>query len=71
VEFHSPNRWNRLRLTAADMPGHVRFIDASGHVAQSPDFELSGAGPTIWTDTGAQVGTSAVYDWASRRWSVD
>ena len=56
----------------ADMLGFVRLVRVAGNeeLGTSEAFELSGSDPAFWDRGVAQVGTSAVFNRASGRWST-
>ena len=71
LEFRSASKWQVVTHETADQLGYVRLHLPSGKVVASHLFELSGSGPTLWTDNGGvQVGTSAIYEPKAERWSL-
>lgn len=71
VELYSATRWQTLREPEADLLGYAKLVDAGGvTLGVSGAFELSGHSEIVWRADRVQVATSAIYDRASRRWTV-
>lgn len=72
VQLYSATRWQAMWQPNADLLGFATLSRvADGRtVATSSAFEMSGEGEVFWTKDGVQVGSSAVFDRATGRWSV-
>lgn len=72
LDFYSATRWQSLGHGNADMLGFVRLVRVAGNeeLGTTEAFELSGSGPAFWDRGVVQVGTSAVFNRASGRWST-
>jgi hypothetical protein len=72
IDFYSATRWQAMRNPNADLQGYVRLRRvADGAVLGTSDaFELSGESLVIWRADRIQIGTSAVYDRASGKWTL-
>lgn len=72
VDFYSATRWQRWQHPGADLLGSValRRVSDDTELARSRAFELSGERLVLWDKTQVQVGSSAVYRRAEKRWTV-
>ena len=72
VDFYAATRLQRWLHPGGDLIGYVglRRLSDDATLATSESFELTGEHLVMWDRTQVQVGSSAVYDRAQRRWSV-
>lgn len=71
VELYTPARWQAWRTRDFELPVVARYVEPDGTVigSNSP-IELSGNGQRYWDADGVSIGSTAVYDRRTRRWSV-
>jgi len=72
VDFYAATRLQRWQHPNADLIGYValRRLSDDATLARSGAFELTGEHLVIWGKKRVQVGSTAIYDRAQRRWSV-
>ncbi|MEG3088358.1 hypothetical protein [Sphingomonas sp. PB4P5] len=72
IDFYAATRLQRWQHPNADLIGFVglRRLSDDTTLATSDAFELTGERLVIWGKERVQVGSSAVFDRAQRRWSV-
>ncbi|PXA93862.1 hypothetical protein DMC47_21510 [Nostoc sp. 3335mG] len=71
LELRSATRWQVATHAIADQLVFARLHLPDGKRVDSAPFDVSGAGPTLWTDNGGvQIGTTAIYEPKKQRWSV-
>ena len=72
LEIRSATRWQVVTHSIADELVYARLHLPSGKRVDSSPFDVSGVGPTLWTDNGrVQIGTTAIYEPQTERWSVN
>ena len=72
LEVRSATRWQVATHSIADELVYARLHLPSGKRVDSSPFDVSGVGPTLWADNGGvQIGTTAIYEPQTERWSVN
>jgi hypothetical protein len=71
VELYAPTRWQGLGMSA-DLPAVARLVRVadSAPLGESAPFEASGEVRPIWSATEVQIGTTAVADRRTGRWTL-
>lgn len=72
IEFVTPTRGQQLFVSGYDMPARARLrsVGSDAVLGTSGVFDLSGQGEVFWNTDAVQVGTSAVFDRKTRRWTI-
>lgn len=72
IDFYHPTRWQSWFHTDEDMPASVTLTRLAGEetLGASGVFNLAGGAEVFWDKATVQIGSSAVFDRDTGKWTI-